>query len=427
MKIKVTDKNYEAVCGLAFLEYKRPVKQSAFWRKLIKFLSAAEMRAIDFSYTQKGMEHLNKDEPCLILMNHSSFTDLQIAGTIFADRQYHIICTNDGFVGKFGLMRRIGCIPTRKFITDATLVKSMKYAFEELRSSCLMFPEASYSFDGTQTPLPESLAKFIKIMKVPVVMVRTHGAYLRDPLYNNLQKRNVKVSAEVSYLLSPEDIAAKSTFELKQVLDGAFEYDHFKEQFEQGVEIKENFRADGLHRPLYKCPHCMTEGSMLGKGTRIRCGQCSVEYELSEKGKLICVSGEKGIFEYVSDWYKWEREKVREEIQNGSYKMREEVDILMLKDMKSMYRVGKGILTHDIDGFVLKGCDGKLSYKQSGKSSYSLYSDYFWYEIGDMISIGDNLAQYYCFPVNQEKAIVAKARLATEEIYKTLREKHQTA
>ena len=93
MKIKVTDKNYEAVCGLASLEYKRPVKQSAFWRKLIKFLSAAEMRAIDFSYTQKGMEHLNKDEPCLILMNHSSFTDLQIAGTIFADRQYHIRCT----------------------------------------------------------------------------------------------------------------------------------------------------------------------------------------------------------------------------------------------------------------------------------------------------------------------------------------------
>ena len=31
-------------------------------------------------------------------------------------------------------------------------------------------------------------------------------------------------------------------------------------------------------------------------------------------------------------------------------------------------------------------------------ASYSLYSDFNWYELGDMISIGNNGIQYYCFP-----------------------------
>lgn len=101
-------------------------------------------------------------------MNHSSFIDLKIASRLLVTRPFHVICTSDGFVGKRWLMRLIGCIPTRKFMMDVTLVRDMVYAVRELKSSILMFPEASYSFDGTQTPLPESLGKCLKLLKVPV-------------------------------------------------------------------------------------------------------------------------------------------------------------------------------------------------------------------------------------------------------------------
>ena len=59
--------------------------------------------------------------------------------------------------------------------------------------SVLMFPEASYSFDGTATPLPRKMGVLLKKLNVPVVTVITHGAFLRDPLYNMLQKRKVQV------------------------------------------------------------------------------------------------------------------------------------------------------------------------------------------------------------------------------------------
>ena len=199
----------------------------------------------------------------------------------------------------------------------------------------------------------------------------------------------------------------------------AFTYDQFRMQHEHGVIIDEPFRADGLHRVLYKCPSCGREGDMVGKGIHITCNSCSKEYTLNEDGTLSS-SDNKCEFKYVSDWYAWERQQVKKELEEKTYLLDIDVDIKMLVDTKSIYSVGEGRLRHTDKGFELMGCDGKLSYTQSPKASYSLYADYFWYEIGDMICIGDSKAQYYCFPKDQTKAIVAKARLATEELYKML-------
>lgn len=424
MKIKVKTSTYDEVCALPKPEMKKPVKQSALARAILNFASGGEIKAVNFSYEEIGMEKLGKNEPALFLMNHSSFTDLMIAARMLRKRQYHIITTNDGFIGKSSLMRWIGCIPTRKFIAEMSLVKDMQYTFKELNSSILMFPEASYSFDGSMTPLPKSLGKLIKIMKIPVVMIAAKGAFLRDPLYNNLQKRKADVSATVTYRLSPEEIASLSVQEINAILAKEFTYDHFRDQAARRVKVTEKFRADGLQRPLFKCPHCLCEGTMEGKGITIKCRNCNFEAELTEEGTLSCKEISDGNTErtsthkFVTDWYAWERECVRQELLKGTYRMEMDVDILMLVDYKYMYRVGEGRLIHSVDGFKLTGCDGKLEYIQKPKASYSLYADYFWYEIGDVISIGDANYQYYCFPKNQDEAIVAKARLAAEELYK---------
>ena len=424
MKIKVKKSTYEEVCSLPKPKTKKPVKQSALVREILNFASNGEIKAVNFSYEEIGMDQLGENQPALFLMNHSSFTDLMIASRMLRKRQYHIVTTNDGFIGKDWLMRWIGCIPTRKFIAEISLVKDMQYTFKELNSSILMFPEASYSFDGSMTPLPKSLGKLIKMMKIPVVMISAKGAFLRDPLYNNLQKREADVSATVTYRLSPEDIASLSAKEINEILEKEFSYDHFRDQVARNVKITEKFRGEGLHRVLYKCPHCLCEGMMESSGISIRCTNCNFEAELTEEGMLKYIetpgidTASTKIHKFVTDWYAWERECVRKELEDGTYYMESDVDILMLADWKYMYHVGEGTLTHSVEGFTLTGCDGKLKYIQNPKASYSLYADYFWYEIGDMISIGDTNYQYYCFPKNQKNAIVAKARLATEELYK---------
>ena len=57
-----------------------------------------------------------------------------------------------------------------------------------------------------------------------------------------------------------------------------------------------------------------------------------------------------------------------------------------------------------------------MIFSQGPKACYGLYADYYWYEIGDVICIGDKKRLYYCFP--KDKTNVAKARLAAEEMYK---------
>ena len=106
----------------------------------------------------------------------------------------------------------------------------------------------------------------------------------------------------------------------------------------------------------------------------------------------------------------------------GKYHLSEDVTIAMQVDYKAIYMVGEGHLTHDASGFHLTGCDGKLDYSQKPQSSYSLYADYYWYEIADCICIGDNEVHYFCFPKDASVS-VAKLRLATEEMYKLHKEK----
>ena len=154
---------------------------------------------------------------------------------------------------------------------------------------------------------------------------------------------------------------------------------------------------------------------MEGKGTSLVCRSCGKKYELTPLGTLKAEDGETE-FSHIPDWYRWERSCVREEIESGSYRLDIPVNIGMVVDFKAVYMVGSGRLVHTAEGFHLTGCDGKLDYIQSPKASYSLYSDYYWYEIGDVICIGDKDRLYYCFPRGGD--VVAKTRMATEELYK---------
>ena len=416
MKTTVRELDYDKVMALPQYPHLHPVKPGIFWRTLIRGLSALGLVGTRFRYTSEGMEKVGRNEPCLILMNHSCFLDLQIASTILYPRPYNIICTSDGFVGLGGLMawamRTIGCVPTRKFVTDLTLVQDMVYCLKDLKTSVLMYPEASYSFDGTCTALPRKMGVLLKKLDVPVVMIETFGAFSRNPLYNELQvRKSVPVSAKVRLLYSREDLKEKSVRELSDGLDEAFSFDQFRWQKENGIKITDGFRADGLERILYKCPHCGMEGELTGKGTGLTCRHCGRHWELTPIGDLVASEGETE-FAHIPDWYRWEREQVRRELADGTYRL----DIAMMVDFKAIYKVGQGRLTHDREGFTLTGCDGRLRYTQKPTASYGLYADYYWYEIADTICIGDNRCLYYCFP--KKGCPVAKTRLAAEELYK---------
>ena len=296
-----------------------------------------------------------------------------------------------------------------------TLIKDMEYMLKTNKTSVLMYPEAGYSFDGRTTTLPRKLGILMKKLGVPVVTVITQGAFHRDPLYNMLQIRDVKVSAHVKCLATAEELKELSVAELDARLDEAFSFDNFAWQRDNRISIDVPFRADGLHRILYKCPHCGAENRMEGKGIHLTCHECGRQWEMDEFGQLHALEGETE-YPHIPDWYAWERECVRKELEEGTYLLDTDVQIGIQVNLDGICMIGTGHLTHDLNGFHLTGADGQLDYTQSPVAAHTLYADYYWYEIGDVIGIGNNEFSYFCFP--GADVSVTKARLATEELYK---------
>lgn len=424
MKIKTRTLSYEEVCALPRPAHKAPLRPWFLLRLIVRIASVIDLWSTRFRFTTHRMDQAG-DGPYLILMNHSSFIDLKIASRIFFPKPYCIVSTTDGMVGKSWLMRRLGCIPTQKFVSDLSLITDIYDALHNKKVSVLMYPEAGYSFDGTATTLPPRLGRLLKRLDVPVVHVHADGAFARDPLYNGLQLRRVRVHADVTCLLTQQEVREKSGKELDDILQTAFTFDNFAWQRDNGIEIDEPFRADGLNRILYTCAHCGAEGKMAGKGIHLTCGHCGKQYELDTLGQLRATSGETE-FAHIPDWYTWQRGLVRKQLEEGSYHLDVPVRIGMLVDYKALYMVGEGRLVHNTEGFTLTGCEGKLHYTQKPLASYGLNADYFWYEIGDVICIGNRDALYYCFPQDGGD-VVARTRLATEELYTLCRARRSAA
>ncbi len=415
MKIKIKHTSFDDLPKIN-ADKRPPKKPNLFFRTLLKLVSFFPLKGAKFKAEFTGMKKLEKKQPCLILMNHSSFIDLEIAASLFFPRPINIVTTADAFVGKDWLLRQIGCIKTIKYTTGVALIKKLQYTLNTLRSSVLMFPEAGYSLDGRSSSLPDSLAKCVKLLSVPVILVKTSGAFLRQPLYNELILRKTPLSAKVEYLLSEEDIKNLSVSEIDEIIREKFSFDGFSEQFESKTVIDHLERAKGLHRILYKCPHCGIEGNMLGEKDYITCLSCGEGYTLTPLGKLEKINGD-GRFTKISDWVDWEKEKVREQVVGENYSLSFQISVFAINDSKCLYSLGDGTLIHNGDGFILKDAEGNVRYAQSKSKSHTINCDFFFYEIGDVVNIGDSENQYYCFPKDKSVSVY-KIRLAAEELYK---------
>ena len=82
MKIRTKKMDYDKVMALPRPKHRKPIRPNYFLQTLIQLLSLPTFLKTKFTYDTHGMEKLDPREPVLILMNHSSFTDMKIASAI---------------------------------------------------------------------------------------------------------------------------------------------------------------------------------------------------------------------------------------------------------------------------------------------------------------------------------------------------------
>ena len=411
MNIEVNYKNKKR-----YKTAKYPMHQTKFWTWLIWFLSRIALIGKKYKVETIGMEDLKP--PYMLLSNHMHFIDFELTAMATWPHPVSNVVSIDGYVVKWFLLEWIGAIATRKYTTDLHLVKSIRKVLQ--RGDILaMYPEARYTPCGTTAFLPDSVGKLIRMNKVPVVAVVHHGNHLYAPFWNFRSKRKVPMHTTLKLILTPEQIAKMSADEINDLLKKELQYDEYRYQKENGIHITEPDRAEGLHKVLYQCPHCLAESKMDSKGAELFCTACGKRWTWREDGYLEAQDGNTE-FDHIPDWFAWERQQVEKQIEDGTYVFEDEVEVYSLPRVWRYIPLGKAKLRHTIEnGWELKGhYRGEKYYihRQPAQTN-SLHVEYDFGPLdkSDYVDISTENDSFYCNPTQTN--VITKLAFATEILY----------
>lgn len=395
---------------------KYPRRQLFFLTWLIYVLSKMTLAKTKYKIEKKNMENI--EGPYLMLSNHMYFVDFMLASIGLYPKRVNNVINIDGYIGREWLMRLVGGICTRKFSNDLNLIKTILYTLN--RGDIVgIYPEARYSPCGITSFIPDSLAKLVKLCKVPVVVIIHHGNHLRSPFWNFRKTRKVPLYTTITQVLTKEQVNSMSVQEIDKVLREAFVYDDYKYQLENNIKITEPYRAEKMNKILYQCPHCLKEHMMESSGTEIYCTNCNKRWNLNEDGTLSALNGETE-FTHVPDWFEWQRSNVIKEVENGTYSFEDEVEVYSLPRTKRVLKLGQAKVRHNPkEGWVLEGHYRNKDYRiiREPLEANSLHIEYDHVHIKpyDCFVINTEDDCYFCYPTGKD--VITKLGFATEAIY----------
>ena len=396
----------------------RKATKPKWYLKIVEFVAAPFYMWFNKGHvkTEKAVKKIKG--PYLILASHASFMD-------FAQIVCGLMPRTTGWVMSVEEMRRgnwlmygIGGMPKRKFTHDIVTAKHVMRYIKTLKHTCTIFPEARFSLAGINERLDDALGKLCKHLKVPVVLFKANGNFLNSPQWQKRPYKRIRQEAEISVLLTVEDLQSMTADEVQAKIEKAFERDEYRWQVEKGYHIKCKTRAEGLHRILYKCPACGQEFKMRTEGIKLWCDACGATWEMDTLSRLQGVNTEAG-FSHIPDWYRWEREEVRKEVQAGTYHFEDDVRV---EDYYStevgFVNAGDAHVVHDENGFTFTGTvDGQpFRLNKPVSSMYSVHIEYDFLGRGDAFDIATETTSYFMFLKNA-KNYLTKMHFAQEELY----------
>jgi DNA-directed RNA polymerase subunit RPC12/RpoP len=360
----------------------------------------------------------NIKPPYLLICNHVQFLDFIVSAMANYPYRINNVVSIDGFNISPWLLRAVGSIPKRKFINDFALIRNIYYVLHDLKDIVGLYPEARYSFCGATSILPDSLAKLVKLCKIPVVVLIFKGHHLQKPAWAE-KKRKTKLEAVKQLILSVDDIENMSIEEINNHIKKALDYNDYSYQKENNILITEEYRTEGLHKILYKCANCGKEFEMYSKGIALGCNECNSRWILKINGELECENADTK-FMTIPEWYNWEREEVAKEIENNNYSFSFTSQVLSMPHPKRFVKLGEASFIQNMNGICVKGNYNGEDYllEKHPLENYSIHVEYnFPYlKKRDVVSISTLDDTLFFIPEESQK--IQKLSLATEELNK---------
>lgn len=277
--------------------------------------------------------------PYLVVANHSCWLDYIISSvSMFPVRM--------NFVGAYNFFRNpvlkyvftlMGVIPKHQFTNDIDSIKSMKYCIDEGRVVAL-FPHGCLSNEGRPGGFAVfGVAKLVKLLKVPVVALKTDGGYLTRPRWSK-ESRYGRLETSVKPILAADEIKTLPLTEIYRRLTDAIDFDDYEWQRERMIPFRSKAPASGVEYVLYKCPRCKNEFALRSSGDRLICESCGNSVRMNRYLLFEPEAADTVFFDGIDRWYDFQKECLDKETEDPAFELTANTELQFAEPGKYGYQ-----------------------------------------------------------------------------------------
>ena len=280
------------------------------------------------------------DEPYILLSNHYGRYDPFIISHFIKKRPNFIssdAILRDKIIGT--LFKGLGAMPKKKGVRDSYIIREM---VKVVRSggALSLFPEGTRTWSGETQFMDPSIAKLVKLLKVPVITARMKGAYAFDPRWAKSTRR-AEVEIDYKLAIEKEDLSKFSEEEILAIIRGNLYQDDIKYQRLKMIKIRSGKRAEHIDLVLFQCPGCQSFAGFNDYKNQFSCADCGNTYVTDDYGFLSTAYGEPLPFADISEWLNWQNNNFVQFL-NEQISQNVSTPLFHADKMKIEYAVGDG-------------------------------------------------------------------------------------
>ena len=396
------------IANKAFFKEHEGTPDSIYYDILYKIYNIILKRKVKTKFDKVSLYGI--EGPFVFLTNHPSSVDVYYSTNSALPQKLAFIMNKYYFKFRFFrfVFNKFGCIPKKLFTPDiGTIKKTLKAV--KAGYPVYMCPEGRLGLDGTNYYITKETGKFIKQLKLPIVIMIINGAYLSKPKW---RKHRIKsfVETKVTRIITKEEVMLKDAEEINDIINDSLSYNDFEYARSNNLKYKDKNKAVGLENVLYYCPACGKEFTIETKGNNIKCNHCGFSLNILEDYHF---NENKYNINTIHDWYELIKIYEQGNIKKG-INLSCEVKIKKFNiDNKKLNETGTGICYLSNDKFRYEGNLKESEFTFSLDQLKALA-----FSCGEEFECYYNDELYYFYPIENKKQCVKWALIVDELVKK---------
>ncbi|MBU1144325.1 MAG: 1-acyl-sn-glycerol-3-phosphate acyltransferase [Firmicutes bacterium] len=261
------------------------------------------LRAYYYSKFRFVINYINfnpkRVDPYILIGNHVSLHDGLYTSIHLKKYPYPVINVfmYTSWFMRFLLTKILYSIPKRKGQSDISTVKSMMNVIYNHNRGVMLFPEGNSSFFGKESDFPYSTVKFLKKMKLDIVVCKANGGYLSAPRWGKKVVNKGKIELNFYTLFKGKELETLSLDEIYLAVKEALKFNDFDWNRKNKYIYNSKSKAEGLESYIYVCPNCLNHQTIYTKENKIYCNHCG---EIAHFNQYGLIEGLK--FDNLVEW-----------------------------------------------------------------------------------------------------------------------------